>query len=125
MSWAEDALERARTVARGRRGIPNPVAPDSPVPGAQERAGRRLVNEKEAIGENTVLAGWVRGYLLDRRIILDGRTINRIDFPDILAVEAQLVKDFGPPIIYKAGDDDIGMSAHSIVKGTGSGNWSS
>lgn len=88
-------------------------------PWSRREVGRlRLLNEPAPIGENTKLAAWVAPYLLDKRILSSDRQINLTDFPTLAAVEAQLVTDFGPPIIYNA--NSAGMSSHYIEKGSSS-----
>jgi hypothetical protein len=85
-----------------------------------------LLNERLPIGEDSNLAGWVKTYLLDRKILLSDRQVNVAEFPNLATVEAQLVKDFGPPIIYNAAGNDgnLGMSSHFIERGTGRESWS-
>jgi hypothetical protein len=68
------------------------------------------------------LAGWVKTYLLDRKILLSDRQVNVAEFPNLATVEAQLVKDFGPPIIYNAAGNDGDL--HFIERGTGRESWS-
>lgn len=80
-----------------------------------------LLNEREPIGENSRLASWIKSYLLDRNILASDRQVNVVDFPNLAAVEAQLVKDFGPPILFSAGD--AGMSTHYITRGNGRESW--
>lgn len=92
-------------------------------PWSRREVGRiRLMNELEEIGENTLLASWVKRYLLKNRILISDRQVNLTDFPNLAAVEAQLVKDFGPPIIYQAGSSG-GMSTHYIDPATGKSSW--
>lgn len=70
-------------------------------PWSRRSVGRlRLLNEATSIGENTSLASFVKTYLLDKQILLDDRTVNLARFPNLASVEAQLVTDFGPPILY-------------------------
>ena len=85
-----------------------------------------LLNERQPIGEDTSLAAWVKTYLLDRKILLNDRQVNVTEFPNLATVEAQLVKDFGPPIVYNSqgSDGDLGMSSHFIERGTGRESWS-
>lgn len=62
-----------------------------------------LYGEREPIGEHTSLASFVKTYLLDKRILLDERTINLQQFPDLVAVRMQVERDFGEPIIIHQG----------------------
>ena len=86
----------------------------------------QLPGERKPIGKDSSLASWMQGYLIDRQILLDERTVNITRFPNLASVEAQLVKDFGQPINMAGQGDDptIGMSTHYLTKGGQGGSWS-
>lgn len=82
-----------------------------------------LQGEKSPIGKDSSLASWVAGYLVDRRILSDERTVNLKAFPDLSSVEAQLVKDFGRPISYSGNGGNFAMSGQYINKGNNGGSF--
>ena len=56
-----------------------------------------LYGEQKPIGE-TVLAGRVKPWLMEQGILIDDRKVDRVTFPDLIEVEAALIREFGQPI---------------------------
>lgn len=104
------------------------IDPDGNLIGRIEPWSRRevgklvLLNEREPVGENSKLASWVKSYLLETGILSSDRRVDLGRFPNLSTVEAQLVTDFGPPIVYSANSGN-GMSSHFIEKGTSRESW--
>jgi len=61
-------------------------------PYSRRRAGALvLMNERTHVG--STLGGWVRPWLLDHKILLDDRTVNIAEFPNLTAVQTALIND--------------------------------
>jgi hypothetical protein len=61
----------------------------------------RLLNESKALGEQSNVANAVKPWLLRAGILVDDRTVNLADYPNLNAVDLALLADFGPPVLYR------------------------